>query len=375
MKFTVSTKPLKDSINLAVIKKNVVDSYRKSGLALITADNHELKINLESDKIYTQVVLQGSGDETEERKVYVDCIRFRDIVSTFTASVTTIEFIDNGVRLHSGSSKITLPKIIDVDNMELEVPATPTDGSATIDLNKANWKFVENHQMYAKPTSIENTVAAPVYINIWCGADKDIIVGDMINNLFTHSKKSDFTEECLISDLIVNLFNAVPDGAKIYKTDKGYAITVSTDGYSYLSEFMLVSENGTSPEDYNAQVFLNMFNTENKDSIGVDTTEIMTFLNQFAIVDGDSTSKPKISIRVDGDNMTLISPSIEQSVNIDNPKNLNFELAFDPKYIRSIITNLDNDKVRLYPLENGGKLAGLIASTDEMQVIFTAWAN
>jgi hypothetical protein len=229
--------------------------------------------------------------------------------------------------------------------------------------------------MYAKPTSIENTVAAPVYINIWCGADKDIIIGDMINNLFTHSKKSDFTEECLISDLIVNLFNAVPDGAKIYKTDKGYAITVSTDGYSYLSEFMLVSENGTSPEDYNAQVFLNMFNTENKDSIGVDTTEIMTFLNQFAILDGDSTSKPKISIRVDGDNMTLISPSIEQSVNIDNPKNLNFELAFDPKYIRSIITNLDNDKVRLYPLENGGKLAGLIASTDEMQVIFTAWAN
>ena len=121
MKFTVSTKPLQNAIDLGIIKENISKFNQKSCLAQVTASRENLRINIEAPSIYTEIVLRGSGDSDEEETIFVDCALLRQLVDSFDKDVTTIEFVDGGIVLHSGSSKFTLAKLLDANNLSLNI--------------------------------------------------------------------------------------------------------------------------------------------------------------------------------------------------------------------------------------------------------------
>ena len=136
MNFNVSTKPLTDALNLGVINQNVSKFYQKSCLAQVTASKRDLKINLEASNVLSELHLRGSGDSEETVTTFVDCLLLKQLVSTFEANVTTFEFTEGGLILHSGKSKFTLPKMIDDSELELNSPSKLEGQSSIIDIDK-----------------------------------------------------------------------------------------------------------------------------------------------------------------------------------------------------------------------------------------------
>ena len=233
MKFTVSTKPLKSAVDLGIIKENISKFNQKSCLAQVTATRDSLRINIEAPSIYTEITLRGSGDADAAETVFVDCALLRQLIDSFDKDITSIDFIDGGIVLHSGSSKFTLPKLLDANNLSLNRPAASSDANS-IELKAGDWKFVKEHQMFA----ISIWMIHPVYTKVWIGEDGKVIIGDIDNVIFTLSNKSNLGSTCLLNPTIINLFTNLPEGSKIKKVDNSYVLSVDTDGYSLISQFI-----------------------------------------------------------------------------------------------------------------------------------------
>ena len=61
MEFVVNTKPLKDALELGIVKANISNLYLPSSLAQVHATSDKLIINLECRGILTEITLPGSG--------------------------------------------------------------------------------------------------------------------------------------------------------------------------------------------------------------------------------------------------------------------------------------------------------------------------
>ncbi len=97
MKFTVSTAPLKNVMNLGIIKSNISKFYYRSNIVQITADRDTLKLNIEAASIKTRMTLRGSGDEDAVRTVMVECLKFKNLIDSIDSEIISLEFIDGGL--------------------------------------------------------------------------------------------------------------------------------------------------------------------------------------------------------------------------------------------------------------------------------------
>lgn len=147
MKFITNTKPLADALALGVVNANVSKFHNKSNVVQISATDKNLTINIEADRIITELTLHGSGDAMTSPVVMVDSILFKQLIGTLTSSTTTIEFVEGGIIVHSGSSKFTVPNKADVEDYRLETPVHPQEGAVTVAVTPENWKYVQSHQM------------------------------------------------------------------------------------------------------------------------------------------------------------------------------------------------------------------------------------
>lgn len=374
MKFTCSTKPLQNALKLGVIKSNISKFYQKSCLAKITCTQDTLKVNLEASRIVTQLKLHGSGDEDGPASVFVDCQVFNDLVNTFDSDVVTIEFVEGGIVLHAGKSKFTLPKVIDdSDDADLDL-ATPQelDQNAihmSLDVKAENWKFINDHQMFA----IAINYIHPVYCRVWIGENGDVLVGDYDNSVFAHSHKGSLGRTCLLPPTIINLFTSLPEGSKLIDTGSSYIVKVVTDGYEYVTEFMPELESDENVGSYNADIFLSLF--ANKDqSVTLDVPKVTKFLNQAAfIITYDSLLDFVVS-----DNSVYIG---SDAVNCDLPflddgRVENFECKFKANFLKFVFSALDSEKVHIAPTISGEgedrEVAGVLFWTDNMSVLLGA---
>lgn len=361
MKFTLSTKPLADALNLGVIPGNISKYYRLSCLAQLTASKKELRINLQASSVKTEILLRGSGDSEETVTAFVDCLVLKQIVGTFDAATTEIEFTEGGLILHSGASKCTLPHLAESEDGELERPQMPAEGAVSTPIDRSGWKFIQSHQMYAVALSFVH----PVYMNVWVGESGDVIVGDFDNSLFTFSKNNKLGKTCLLTDTIINLFTSLPEGAQIVPMDKSYRIDVKTDGFEYASEFMPLyeGENGTGSYESDA-----IFETVVKDegsTIIVPTAPIAKFLDQSEIL---STGDSKIEFTLKGKELHIKDENIDSKFGVegtcpDFTITLNGDL-FDP-----VISHMDSEKVKICPIMNEEESQGLVVWTDELTVV------
>ena len=365
MKFTLSTKPFADALNLGVIPGNISKYYRLSCLAQLTATNRELRINLEASNVVTEILLKGSGDQDGPVTGFVDCLILKQLVSTFDTSTVTLEYIDGGIILHSGSSKFTLPYLAESNDGELKRPQSAPDNATTIPVDLKDWKFIKDYQMYAVALSFVH----PVYTNVWIGESGDVIVGDFDNSLFTFSKKNKLGRTCLLPDTIINLFNSLPEGASITLMDKSYRISVKTDGYEYATEFSPKYEDEDNNGNYSASAIMQSVVKDNQNSIKVGVAPIAKFLSQADLLASGSDNKIEFSIV--GDEVRIKDENVDCKVKFEGTCK-EFSIPLNSSLFKPIIGHIDADTINICPAMSDGEVGGLTIWTDNMTVMVGA---
>lgn len=369
MKFTVSTKPLADALNLGVINANISKFYQKSCLAEITADAHTLVINLEAASITTEIRLKGSGDSETATTIFVDCAALKSIVNTFDASVTTLEFTENGLILHSGSSKITLPKMVDSTDSVLAKPSLAPEGSVTVPLNKSDWQFIDSHQMYAIGTSF----AYPVYTCVWVSDKGDVIVGDFAQSIFTFSQKCKLGRTCLLTDTIVNFMISLPEGATITALDTSYRVDVKCDAFEYAAEFTPKYETDPGVGSYESQdMFAAKASIDPNNFIKVAVDPIKKAMSQASIV--AVTGEHITHVQLASSELRVSESNIDCRIKVEGTCP-DFTIDLENDLFRSTINNLDAEAVKIYPIVDGGVTAAVSFVTDNMTVILGGQVN
>lgn len=369
MNFTVSTKPFADALNLGVINANISKFYQKSLLAQLTADAHMLTINLEAASIATEIKLKGSGDAEETKIIFVDCAALKSIVGTFEASVTTLEFTENGLILHSGSSKFTLPKMVDSDKAELAKPALAQDGQPSIKLDKNDWKFIDDHQMYAIGTSF----TYPVYTKVWAGEKGDIIVGDFAQSIFTYSKKNKLGRTCLLSSTIINFMISLPDGATITSLGNSYRVDVKCDAFEYAAEFTPNYETDPGVGDYKSEdMFAAADRKDENNVIKIAVEPIKKIMSQSSILasSGDHITHIKFA----DSELCISDANVDCKMKVEGTC-CNFEADFETELFRTSINNVDAEAIKIYPLMEGTETDGIEICTEAMSIVLGASTN
>lgn len=368
MIFKVGTKPLCESLNLGVINANVSKFYRRSCVARLFATENELKINLEASRIASEITLKGKGDSTECKPIFVDCLLLKQLVNTFDSSVTEIEFQENGVVLHSGKAKFTLAREnadIDAAEISFKAPAEVSGLADGIDVNKANWKYVKDHQLYALAMSF----AYAVYTRVWVGGDGDVIVGDFDQSLFTHSKKSNLPNTCLLSDTIINLFNSLPDDSKIYPLEKSYVVNVSTDGYDFRSQFEPEYEDDGEVGDYHSEIILNILTHPESGYVKVDTAQLSKFLSQAELL--SKSTEDKIKVIVTQDELILQDNNVQCKADIHKmfDKIEEYTVEFKMASLKSVLTSYDSETICIAPSITENEIAGILVWDDNQTTV------
>lgn len=365
MNFTLSTKPLVDALDLGVIQSNISKYYQKSCLAQLTASNNELKINLEATNIVTEIILSGSGDSESSVSTFVDCQLFKSLISTLGTAVITIEFTDGGIIIHSGSSKFQIPKVIESDEMSLNTPSPIPFGTVATKVDKTAWKFIKDYQMYAIATSFVHRV----YTYIWMGESGDVLVGDFDNSLFTYSRNNKLNKTCLISETIVNLFNNLPEGADIAPIGDNYRIDFKTDTLSYATEFSLGYESDEDKGSYNSDLILDMVNASGDNFAKVPVAPLIKFLGQAELLGKGSESTIQLSLA--NSELVLKDSNINCKLKVES-NTREFSADFSTSILKSVLSNVDDDNVKLFCFEQDGDVAGIIIATNNMSTVLGA---
>lgn len=364
MKFTLSTKPLIDALALGIVNSNVSKFYQKSNMAQLQGKGNQLIINLEANNIVTELRLKGSGEAQDTGIMFVDSLLLKQLVSTFEASTTTLEFSDGGLMLYNGKSKFVLPRTVDSDtDLALKTPQLPQYDTPAVDIKKADWKFIKENQMYA----IAMSFIHPVYTRVYCGSDQSVIVGDFDNSLFTLSQKGNFGTTCLLSDTIVNLFNSLPEGAKLRQLGKSYLIEVTTDGFEYMTEFTPYYESDEGVGTYNAPIILEMMEHPAGGYAEVNTAAVNKFLSQADLL--STNSEDHIRLGVKGNQLFLKDKNVDCSVDIKSEETSDYFCDFKTSMLKSVWNNYSTESVNIAPMQQDGETVGIIVWSDEMTTV------
>lgn len=361
MKFTVNTKALKNATDLGIIKANISKFYYRSNVVQITATLDTLKINIEASGIKTKMILGGSGDEDSMASIIVDCSIFKSLIDSIDTEIMTLEFIAGGMYIHAGTSKFSIPQMLDVNDVQLEEPAEDYSVSSTTTIKPADWQFIKDHQMYAIATKETH----PVYKNVWVGADKSVIIGDYDSSLFTYSKRGEFDTTCLFPASLINLFTSIPEGSTVSKIGKSYILNIVTDNYSIITEFTPKYEDDESVGSYNSTMILNML-VHPESFITVDITPITKFINQTSILAQSELDKVFDFVLENGE-LTLSNATSSYSMHVDSTDI--YTVKFSSDLFKRVLSNFDSDKINIAPMYRGDMTIGCIFWTDSLTTL------
>lgn len=365
MKFTLSTKPLADALNLGVIPGNISKYYRLSCLAQVTASARELRINLEASNVFTELLLKGSGDEDGPISAFVDCLVLKQLVGTLDTATVIIEYASGALIIHSGSSKFTLPFLADATDGELKRPALAALNAPKVPIDLSDWKFIKDYQMYAVALSFVH----PVYTNVWIGESGDVIVGDFDNSLFTFSKKNKLGRTCLLPDTIINLFNSLPEGANITLMDKSYRVDVKTDGYEYASQFSPKYEDEDNNGNYSANAILGAVSKNSENCIRVAVAPIAKFLSQADLLSSGGDGIIRFSIT--GNEVQIKDDNVDCKVKFEGTCEP-FSIPLNSNLFKPIIGHVDSETINICPAYVDDEVSGLTIWTDSLTVMVGA---
>lgn len=362
MKFTCNTKPLVEALNLGVINANVSKFHSKSCLAQITATRDLLKINLEASYVVSEIRIKGHGDTDECCTVFVNNLLLKQLVSTMETSTVTLEFDSSGLILHSGKSKFTLPKMVEGEEFELQVPDTSATISSTTKIDKGDWKFIQDHQMYALAMSFVH----PVYTRVWVSQNGDVLVGDIDVSLFTHSNRSKLGQTCLLSDTIINLFNSLPEGAELMTVGSMYMIRVNTDSYEYIVQFRPQYESDEDVGSYNSEIILSILEHPAK-YMQLSARILDKYLSQSMLLSNSNDAFIKLS--VDNSGVRLQDSNVDCLIEASGSLDTAYSLEFKTTSLRLAISKYGDCDICISPSMQDDEVVGLVIWNDEFTTV------
>ena len=361
MEFTLNTKPLVDGLELGIINSNVTKFYQKSCIVQLTIDTAGLRVNTEVSSIKSELLFKGKVSGEGAYQAFVDSLLFKSLIKSIDSDTVTLEFREDGLIVHSNKSKFTLPLVVSGDDLELNRPQILEDTSRSLDVESDQWKFIQDHQMYA----IAMSFIHPVYTNVWISEDGDVIVGDFDNSIFTHSTSVSLFNTCLITDTIINLLTTVPPNSQILQIGKNYEIKVETDPYYYVCEFAPKYEDDEEIGDYSASMIMSLFNTSGA-GIKVKVAPILKYLSQAELF--SNTNEDTIDLSIKEDTFVLKNENVNCKMRVDNPYQP-FELVFKIQLLRDAMSHMDADEIMIAPLDQEGTVIGIVAWTDSLSVV------
>jgi hypothetical protein len=341
MRFTVSTKPLKNAIELGIIKANVSEFFWRSRIVQITANRDTLKLNIQATGVKTRMTLKGSGDSDTEQIIMVDCLMFKSLVDSIDSNVMSLEFIDGGLFIHAGSSKFAVPKLSDAEDAQLDEPTDDYSLADHITITPEDWQYVKEHQMYAIATQDKH----PVYKNAWVGADHEIVVGDIDRALFTYSHRGNFADPCLLPPTIINLFTTIPAGSKIVKCGRSYIIEIDTDSYSLRTEFTPKYEDDETVGNYHSDFIKGMMQHP-EDFVTVEVSPNLKFFKQISLVSRPEKTKITDFIVADGKLTFSIKPN---SYSAEVTSGNEYDLHFNTDFLKRVLSSFDAEVIHIAP--------------------------
>ena len=208
--------------------------------------------------------------------------------------------------------------------------------------------------------------AKPVYNRIWVGDHGDVLVGDFDQGLFTHSEKSKLGTTCLLKDSIVNLFNSLPDGAKVCKVDDKYIIVVKTDGFEFISEVKPEYEDDESIGSYNSDIIIEMMKHTDEYST-VPTAAINKFLSQAELLSEGSTAT--INFKIDGSVLTLKDNNVDCTIDLESSFSHSYEVEFLTTLLKSVLSSYSDESVCISPVFQGDEVAGIKVWSTELTTV------
>ena len=361
MKFTVNTKSLKNATDLGIIKANISKYYYKSNVVQITATLDTLTINVEASGIKTKMVLAGSGDEDTVSAIIVECSVFKSLIDSIDTQIMTLEITAGTMYIHAGTSKFSIPQMLDISDVQLDEPAEDYVVSNTSTIKPADWQFIKDHQMYAIATKESH----PVYKNVWVGKDRDVIVGDYVSSLFTYSKRGDFDTTCLFPASLINLFTSIPEGSTVSKIGKSYILNITTDNYSIITEFMPKYEDDEAVGSYKADMILDMLKHPTS-FISVDIAPITKFINQTSLL--IHSEQDEVFDFIVKDNTLTISNTVS-SYTMPATTDETYQVKFHVDFLKRVLSNFDNDTISIAPMRRGDAVIGGIFWTDNLTTL------
>ena len=366
MRFTLSTTPLKNATNLGIIKSNISKLYYRSGLIQLTVTEDKLKMNIEATGIKTVMTLSGSGSGDGSNGIIIDCTVFKKLIDSIESDVITLDFNSGNLAISAGTSKFTIPQVLDINEVQLNEPISEYTASSEVIINPADWKFVNEHQTFAL-ASLDNS-NYPVYTNIWVGDNHDVITGDYEKSLFTHSEKGNFDGSCLLTPSLVNLFTSIPEGSKIIKVDKEYILSINTDAYDIITEFTPKYEDDAAVGSYNSAIIKGMLKHPDN-SITIAVAPIIKFINQISLL-SQSAFDQVLTFAVKDCALTISNTSNEYSTTVDSSEE--YMINFQLDYVKSVLSNFDTDTVNAAKMERDGNPIGLIFWSDNLTVLLAS---
>lgn len=366
MKFSLSTKPLVTAANLVIVNSNVEKFDHKSLMVELTATKTVLLLNTESNSIVSEAKLLGTGDSDEEARIFVDALTFKQLLSTLKATQVELEFTDGALIINAGKSSFSIPKLADAKDGSFRTPVQLTEENmaSANNVDVAKWKYIKEHQLYAKAKSY----TTPVYTYVWVGKDGDVLVGDLNNSIFTHSKSGQLDMNCLIKDTIVNLITSLPESTKIFRSDDTYVMYISADSYEYRTQITPVIESKENG-DYNSDTIMSIMKL-GEDVIKVDGSDIITVLNQSALLSEDKN--PKIELSISTGTMHLKDRRVDADIQIEGTVNNPYTLTFNPQMLKSFISQCPDTELSMCPRILDGEPVGIIINTKEYSAVLAA---
>lgn len=360
MKFTLNSKPLKNVTDLGIIKQNISSLYYRSNIAQVTATRDSFEIDIEAAGIKTAMTLKGgSGDTDEVASIIVDCSTLKSLIDSIDTDVITFSFDTGSLCITSGTSKFTLPQILDVRDVQVSKPAENYTADETITLDANSWKFIKDHQLYA----ISDSKTHPVYKNVWVNENKEVIVGDYETSLFTYSKQSNLGNTCLLPVSLINLFTNIPEGSTISRIGKTYILNIDTDSYFMSTEFTPFYEDDESVGSYNANIILGML-SKSDNFLTIDVTPITKFIGQISLLSQGSFDR-NVNFSIKNNVLTLSALDCEYRLNIGN-SSIDYSVQFDMDKFKDVLSHFDDDNVKIAPMQRDNLIIGCIFWTDSL---------
>jgi hypothetical protein len=132
-----------------------------------------------------------------------------------------------------------------------------------------------------------------------------------------------------------------------------------------VTEFLPKYEDDEAVGSYNAQIILGMLNHPDN-YITVDTTPIIKFINQTSIITQADMNKITDFTINDG-KLTLTNKSSSYSMDVNSDKS--YTVKFATEFFKSVLANMDADKVNIAPMTRGDMTIGCIFWTDTLTTV------